>query len=161
VAMAGELADGVILTRSTLITATTVRQQLGDAARQAGRDPSTIEVTTLLPTAIADTRAAALAQLRPGVALYTGFFPRYNRLMAEHGFVTEAAEIAAAWARGDRAAAERAVSDAMIAATSIVGTPEQCRARIEAYQRLGVDTPILSPFARGREAKTRFEAVAR
>jgi alkanesulfonate monooxygenase SsuD/methylene tetrahydromethanopterin reductase-like flavin-dependent oxidoreductase (luciferase family) len=70
VALAGEVADGVILTRSTLDTAATVRQQLGAAARQAGRDPSAIEVTTLLPTAVAETRAAALARLRPGVALY-------------------------------------------------------------------------------------------
>ena len=106
-------------------------------------------------------REAALATLRPGVALYAGYFPRYNRLMAEHGFVSEAAEIAAAWTRGDRAAAEHAVSDAMIEATSIVGTPEQCRARIEAYRGSGVDTPILSPFARGGDAKARFEAVIR
>ena len=161
VALAGEIADGVILTRSTLDTAATVRQQLNDAACQAGRDPSEIEITTLLPTAIADTREAALATLRPGVALYAGFFPRYNRLMAEHGFVLEAAEIATAWARGDLEAAEHAVSDAMIEATSIVGTPEQCRARIEAYRRSGVDTPILSPFARGGDAKARFEAVIR
>src|SRR5262245_8891011 len=161
VALAGEVADGVILTRSTLDTTTIVRQQLSDAAHQAGRDPSAIEITSLLPTAVADTREAALDVLRPGVALYVGFFPRYNRLMAEHGFVAEAAEIAAAWARGDRETAKLAVSDAMIEATSIVGTPEQCRARIDTYRRSGVDTPILSPFARGREAKTRFEAVAR
>ena len=161
VALAGEVADGVILTRSTLDTAATVRQQLSDAARQAGRDPSAIEITTLLPTAVADTRRAALATLRPGVAHYAGYFPRYNRLMAEHGFVSEAAAIAAAWARGDREAAEHAVSNAMIEATSIVGTPEQCRARIEAYRRSGVDTPILSPFARGGDAKARFEAVIR
>jgi len=161
VALAGEVADGVILTRSTLDTATIVRQQLSDAAQRAGRDPSTIEITSLLPTAVADTRETALAALRPGVALYAGFFPRYNRLMAEHGFVSEAAEIAAAWARGDRGTAEQAVSDTMIEATSIVGTQEQCRARIDAYRRSGVDTPILSPFARGRDAKARFEAVIR
>src|SRR5262249_15941014 len=147
--------------RSTLATAARVRQQLGDAARQAGRDPSAIEMTTLLPTAVADTRTAALATLRPGVALYAGFFPRYNRLMAEQGFVSAAAEIAAAWGRGERDGAERGVSDAMIEATSVVGTPEQCRARIEAYRRSGVDTPILSPFARGADAKAHFEAVTR
>jgi probable F420-dependent oxidoreductase len=161
VALAGEVADGVILTRSTLDTASVVRQQLSDAARQAGRDPSALEITSLLPTAVADRRETALEALRPGVALYAGFFPRYNRLMAEHGFVSEAAEIAAAWARGDRKAAEQAVSDAMIEATSIVGTPQQCRARIEAYRRSGVDTPILSPFARGRDAKAQCEAVIR
>jgi len=44
----------------------------------------------------------------------------------------QAAVIGEAWARGDRDAAERTVSDAMIDATSISGTPEQCLARVEA-----------------------------
>jgi probable F420-dependent oxidoreductase len=161
VALAGEVADGVILTRSTLETGPAVRQQLADAACQAGRGPASMEVTSLLPTAVADTQDAARATLRPGVALYAGFFPRYNQLMAGHGFGAEASAIAAAWKRGDRQAAERAVSDAMIEATSVVGTAEQCRARIEAYRQSGIDTPILSPFARGTDARSRFEAVIR
>jgi alkanesulfonate monooxygenase SsuD/methylene tetrahydromethanopterin reductase-like flavin-dependent oxidoreductase (luciferase family) len=82
-------------------------------------------------------------------------------MMAEHGFATEASAIAEAWARGDRAAAERAASDALIDATSIAGTPEQCRERIDAYRRSGIDLPIISPHARGPEAKARFEAVIR
>ena len=81
--------------------------------------------------------------------------------MAEHGFAEEAAAIAQAWARGDREAAERAVSDALIDATSVAGTQAQCRERIEAYRAAGLDLPILSPFARGLGAKARFEAVIR
>jgi len=61
--------------------------------------------------------------------------------MAAHGFVEEAAAIAAAWSRGDRDAAERAVSDELIDATSIAGTPEQCCERVEAYRRSGIDVP--------------------
>ena len=161
IALCGEIADGIILTRSTLRTAAPVRAQLAEAARKAGRDPAKIEVTTLLPTSVGDTREAALAALRPGLAFYAGFFPRYNRMMAEHGFAAEAAAIAEAWGRGDREAAERSVSDALIDATSIAGTPEQCRARVEAYRQSGIDLPILSPFARGPDAKSRFEAAIR
>ena len=159
--LCGEIADGIILTRSTVATGGPVRERLAAGAVRAGRDASRIAVTTLLPTAVAETRAEALAALRPGLAFYSGFFPRYNRMMAEHGFGEEAAAIAAAWSRGDRSAAERAVSDAMIDATSIAGTPEQCRARIEDYRRSGIDLPILSPFARGADAKARFEAAIR
>jgi alkanesulfonate monooxygenase SsuD/methylene tetrahydromethanopterin reductase-like flavin-dependent oxidoreductase (luciferase family) len=161
VALCGEIADGIILTRSTLNTAAPVRAQLAEAAQAAGRDPGKIEVTTLLPTAVGETRDDALAALRPGLAFYAGFFPRYNRLMAAQGFAAEAAAIADAWARGDRDATERAVSDAMIDATSIAGTAEQCRARIEAYRQSGIDVPIISPFARGLDAKARFEAAIR
>jgi 5,10-methylenetetrahydromethanopterin reductase len=161
VGLCGEIADGVMLTRSTLATAAQVRGQLGEGARQVGRDPAGIAIVSLLPTLVADSRAEALAALRPGLAFYAGFFPRYNRLMAEHGFADEAAAIADAWGRGDREAAERAVSDALIDATSVAGTPAQCRARIEAYRASGLDRPILSPFARGPGAKARFEAVIR
>ena len=160
-ALCGEIADGVILTRSTLATAPLVREQLAEGARRAGRDPKDITVTTLLPTAVRATRREALDALRPGLAFYTGFFPRYNRLMAESGFPEEAARVAEAWSRGDRAGAERAVSDEMIDATSIASTPEQCRGRIEAYRRSGIDAPILSPFARGPGAKAKFEAAIR
>jgi 5,10-methylenetetrahydromethanopterin reductase len=161
IALCGEIADGIILTRSTLHAAAQVRSHLAEGASKAARDPTRIEVTSLLPASVADTRVAALAALRPGIAFYCGFFPRYNRMMAEHGFATEAAAIAEAWARGDRAAAEQAVSDAMIDATSVSGTPEQCRARIEAYRQSGIDLPIISPFARGADARARFEAAIR
>jgi probable F420-dependent oxidoreductase len=161
IALCGEVADGIILTRSTLATAAQVRVHLAEGAGKAGRDPRQIEVTSLLPCSVGDTHAEAVAALRPGIAFYCGFFPRYNRMMAEHGFAAEAAAIAMAWARNDRDAAERAVSDAMIDATSVSGTPEQCRARIEAYRQSGIDLPIVSPFARGPDARSRFEAAIR
>ncbi len=161
IALCGEVADGIILTRSTLRTAMQVRDQLREAARLAARDLTTIEITTLLPTSVADTRESALAALRPGLAFYAGFFPRYNTLMAEHGFSAEAEAIATAWAQGDRRRAEQAVSDAMIDATSIAGTSAQCRDRVEAYRQSGIDVPILSPYARGPGAAGRFEAAIR
>src|SRR3954447_13854410 len=83
IALTGEVADGIILTRSTLKTAAQVRAIMDAAARKAGRDPAALEVTSLLPTCIADTHDAAVEALRPGIAFYCGFFPRYNRMMAE------------------------------------------------------------------------------
>jgi alkanesulfonate monooxygenase SsuD/methylene tetrahydromethanopterin reductase-like flavin-dependent oxidoreductase (luciferase family) len=157
----GEIADGIILTRSTLATGALVRERLTEGAKRAGRDPARIVVTSLLPTAVAHTRKEALDALRPGLAFYAGFFPRYNRMIAEHGFRDEATAIAEAWPRGDRGAAERAVSDELIDATSVGGIPEQCQERVEAYWRSGIDVPILSPFARGPGAKSKFEAVIR
>jgi 5,10-methylenetetrahydromethanopterin reductase len=157
--LCGEIADGVMLTRSTLATAAQVRERLAEGAKRAGRDPE--KTTSLLPTAVGTTRKEALDALRPGLAFYAGFFPRYNRMMAEHGFRDEAAAIAAAWSRGDREAAERAVSDALIDATSVAGTAEQCHERIKAYRRSGIDLPILSPFARGPGARAKFEAAIR
>lgn len=157
----GEIADGIILTRSTTRTAPEVRANLAEGAARAGRDASGIAMVSLLPTAVADTRAEALDLMRPGLALYAGFFPRYNKLIASHGFAEEAAAIAEAYGRGDMAAATRAVSDAMVDATSVAGTASQCRERLEAYRASGIDLPIISPFARGPDAAARFEAAIR
>jgi alkanesulfonate monooxygenase SsuD/methylene tetrahydromethanopterin reductase-like flavin-dependent oxidoreductase (luciferase family) len=159
--LCGEIADGIILTRSTLATAAGIKEHVAEGAQRAGRRPREVTLTSLLPTAVGETDQQALDALRPGLAFYAGFFPRYNRLIAEHGFAAEAAAITAAWAAGDRDAAERAVSDALVDATSIAGTPQHCRERIEAYRRSGIDVPILSPFARGPGAKEKFEAVIR
>ena len=159
-ALCGEIADGVILTRSTLATSDAVRPIIADAAQQAGRVSAAIEITSLLPCAVAAQREEAMERMRPGLALYAGFFPRYNKLLASHGFEDQAAAIRSAWDQGDRAGAIAAVSDDAIDATSIAGPPEHCRERLQAYRDSGIDLPIISPFARGPEAKRRFmEAI--
>ncbi|MBT6828588.1 MAG: LLM class flavin-dependent oxidoreductase, partial [Rhodospirillaceae bacterium] len=127
----------------------------------AGRDAGKITISSLLPVAVAESRAEALDNLRAGTAAYAGYFPRYNRLIADHGFVAEAAAIAEAWARGDQAAAVRAVSDELVDATGIAGTAGECRECIQAYRDSGIDLPILAPFSRGANAHTQFEAVIR
>ena len=158
-ALTGEIADGLILTRSSLETGGQVRAQIAEGAARAGRDPAGVLITSLLPTAVAERRQEAFDLLRPGLALYAGFFPRYNRLVAGHGFQDEAAAIAEAWGRGDRAAALAAVSDEMVEATGIVGTPEECRQRLQSYRDSGIDVPIIRPFARGPDARARFMAA--
>jgi alkanesulfonate monooxygenase SsuD/methylene tetrahydromethanopterin reductase-like flavin-dependent oxidoreductase (luciferase family) len=159
--LCGEVADGIILTRSTLETAAKARVHIAEGAARTGRKPEEVELATLLPTAVAGTLADARELIRPGLALYAGFFPRYNQLVADHGFQGEAEAIATAWKQGDREAAIRAVSDDMIDATSIAGPPEYCRERLEAYRQSGVDLPIISPFARGASAKATFEVAIR
>lgn len=156
----GEIAQGVILTRSTLETGPRVAEQVAIGAKRAGRPPQDIDITSLLPCSVDTDRQAAFDVLRPGVALYAGFFPRYNRLLAESGFPEAAQAIRAAWLRGDREAASRAVPDAAIDATSVVGTPAECRERLAAYRRSGIALPIISPFSRGPDSQHRvMEAI--
>ena len=156
----GEIAQGVLMTRSTLATGPQAAEHIAIGARRAGRRPEEIDLASLLPCSVAADRQAAFEAMRPGVALYAGFFPRYNRLMAESGFPEAAQAIKAAWDRGDHAGAARAVPDAMIAATAVVGTPAECRERLEAYRHTGIALPIISPFTSGPEGKQRaLEAI--
>jgi alkanesulfonate monooxygenase SsuD/methylene tetrahydromethanopterin reductase-like flavin-dependent oxidoreductase (luciferase family) len=156
----GEIAQGVLMTRSTLETGQQAAAHIAVGAGRAGRQPQEIDLASLLPCSVATDRQAALDTMRPGIALYAGFFPRYNRLMAESGFPEAAQAIKAAWDRGDHADAARAVPDAMIEATGVVGTPAEVRARLAAYRRSGIALPIISPFTRGPEGKQRaLEAI--
>ena len=161
IAVCGEEADGLILTRTTLDVGAEARKYIAAGAQAAGRDPGAVDVTSLVPTAAADDPADAFDALRPGVAMYTGFFPRYNRMAQEQGFGEEAAIIADLWGRGEREAATRAVSDAQIDAVCIAGTPERCRERIEAYRESGIDLPMIAPAAAGPDAKAMVEATLR
>ena len=52
VALSGEVADGIILTRSTLRTAAQCGHNWTRPPTKAGRDPAEIEVTSLLPTSV-------------------------------------------------------------------------------------------------------------
>jgi probable F420-dependent oxidoreductase len=157
--LTGEIGDGVLLVRSTLESGKQVRGHLAAGAARAGRDASELTVASLLPAAVGKSREAAFDSLRPGLAVYTGYFPRYARLTAEQGFAAEAEAIAAAWARGDTAAAVAAVSDELIDASAIAGTPEQCRERIAAYRASGIDVPILFPSASGPGARAELEEL--
>ena len=157
----GEEADGLIMVFTTLDTAAEARRHIAAGAGRAGRDAGAVDVTSLIPTAAADDPAEAFDALRPGVAMYTGFFPRYNRVAADQGFGEEAATIAEAWARGDHDAAIRAVSDAHIDSVCIAGTPARCRERIAAYHASGIDLPLIAPMAAGPNASAMVETTIR
>jgi alkanesulfonate monooxygenase SsuD/methylene tetrahydromethanopterin reductase-like flavin-dependent oxidoreductase (luciferase family) len=149
----GEMADGVILTWSTLEAARRAEGPVAVGAHRAGRRPEAVEIVSLLPCYVAATGAEARERMRPAVALYAGFFPRYNRLLAESGFPDAAHAIKRAWDSGDRTGAARAVSDALVEAVAVVGTPDECRARVEEYRRAGLALPIISPRASGPDGK--------
>jgi alkanesulfonate monooxygenase SsuD/methylene tetrahydromethanopterin reductase-like flavin-dependent oxidoreductase (luciferase family) len=102
---------------------------------------------------VAGNKQEACDTMRPMVAFYGGFFPRYNRLIAENGFPDVAEAIHDAWEHGDREAATRAVPNALIEATGVVGTPTECQERLEAYRRSGIAVPIISLRGAGRDSK--------
>jgi probable F420-dependent oxidoreductase len=145
----GEIADGVLLTWPTTTSGQRAAENVVIGARRAGRRPEDVDIASLIPCYVAHDQRAAFDGLRGAVAFYAGFFPRYNRLLAEAGFAEAVASIKEAFDAGHRVEAERRVPDALLAAISAAGTPEQCRARVEAYRRSGIALPIISPRASG------------
>jgi alkanesulfonate monooxygenase SsuD/methylene tetrahydromethanopterin reductase-like flavin-dependent oxidoreductase (luciferase family) len=159
--IAGELAEGILLTYPTLESGRRAAENIAIGARRAGRRPEDVEIASLLPCQVAESGAEARERLRPGVAFYIGFFPRYNRLLAEAGFADAVATVKAAWDRGDRDGAARLVPDALIDAVALASTPAECREKIERYRASGIALPIVTPRGGGPDPKARVVAAIR
>jgi probable F420-dependent oxidoreductase len=147
----GEIAQGVILTWSTMEAGRRAAENVAIGAQRTGRRPNDVDITSLLPCYVTNDRRQAFDAMRPAVAFYGGFFPRYNRLMAESGFPEVAQAIKAAWDRGGQEAAVQVVPDELIDAISVTGRPVECRERVEAYRRSGIALPIISPRPTGTD----------
>jgi alkanesulfonate monooxygenase SsuD/methylene tetrahydromethanopterin reductase-like flavin-dependent oxidoreductase (luciferase family) len=143
----GELAQGTLLAWSTLDAGRKAAEHIALGARRAGRQSEDIDIASCLFCSVATDRQVALDRIRPAVAFYAGFFPRYKRLMEESGFAAAGQAIRTAWQQGDRVGAARFVPDELIQTVAVAGTPTECRERLEAYRRSGIALPIIVPVS--------------
>lgn len=158
--VSGEIAQGTIMVWSTQESGRKAAEHIALGARRAGRRPQDIDIVSLLSCSVSENRQEAFDRMRPAAAFYAGFFPRYNRLMAESGFPEAAQAIRTTWRQGDREGAAKLVPDELIQALGVAGTPAECRARIEAYRSAGIALPIIFPLGGGPDSKQKvMEAI--
>jgi len=141
-AVAGELADGVILNWLAPEDVPRCIAVVREAAQRAGRDPAAIEVTCRLIVYLDGEDVAA----RRHVAAYLNV-PVYR---AFHEWLGRAGALAAmweAWGRGDRRAAVAAIPPRVIDELLLRGPVEAIRAGLRAYLDAGVDTAFLTFFS--------------
>jgi len=139
-----------------------VRRALEDVrqgAEEAGRDPAEIEAFIRLPITFGEPEDLVRFM---GRRLLTGYaiVPAYNASLARQGFDREAAEIAGAWAAGERDRATAAYSDELLEATFLFGDADAARRRIEEFRDAGITTPVLMPLSFGGSQEERAERVA-
>lgn len=92
---------------------------------EAGRDAD-IDVAPYVPAAVADDPEEAKDVVRGHVAYYVGNGRGYERAVAGR-FPDGAEAVAEAWRDGDRSVAAERVTDEMVAALGVAGTPEEAR----------------------------------
>ena len=135
---------------------------MAEGARASGRDPKDIAIADLITTVVSTDGPADLEGIRKATGFYAGFFPRYNRALAENGFPDEAAAIRSAYLEGKRGPAlESLVSDSMLRSIAIIGPPDECRDRLQSYREAGVTLPIIAPRTSGPHAAEKTKAVIR
>ena len=145
--LAGEVADGVLLNAYTPVEY--IRwavKEVRDAASNAGRDPSSIDITCMLIVRLTDDPDAMLPSLRERVARLIAEPFVGEALLGHGGFDTSIlAPVRELVAARDESGAARYVSEELASACYLLGDADRCRERIREYTDAGVDTPLLLP----------------
>jgi 5,10-methylenetetrahydromethanopterin reductase len=145
-ALAGEIADGVILNGFVSLDYTKRAIEIvRSSARAAGRDPNEVEICGSIVVSVDAERKTALDAVRPLVALYLAEFPNVAR---ESGVPANVLNRIAAMNRheGSQAAAEL-VTDAIVTDLTCAGTIDEVKEGLARRRETGVTLPIAS-FAR-------------
>ena len=146
VALAGELADGVLLNWCDPGRVARARQAIEEAAETAGRDPGSVSIGVYVRASLGEDPAAEMGALRTMTGEYASY-PAYARQFAAMGLAEEVAVAAAA----HRAGVSDDVPEALVRAVALVGEPAASRARLDAYTEAGADLTVVYPVAAGAD----------
>lgn len=137
-ALAGEVADGVILNWLAPEDVPRSVAVVREAAAKAGRDPSAIEITCRVFVHLDEDDTTA----RRHVAAYLNV-PVYRAFHEWLGRTPDLAPMWEAWGRGDRRGAVAAVPERVIDELLLRGPVTAIRAGIQRYLDAGVDTAFI------------------
>lgn len=155
--LAGASADGVIL--SAGLSHSFMKHSLeavAAGARQAGRPLAAMEVVGFVITAASSHHAEAVEAARSTLAyLFRSKFAAENLRFTGTRIDLEA--LAEAASRRDWEAAKRHVTDEVVHAYAVAGTPAECRRRLRDYLDVGLTTPVLFPVGEERNRQLVLE----
>lgn len=158
----GRLCDGWIPHNVPFPDLDDAFEEVEKAARETGRDPEKITVAPYVPAAVSDDATSARAAIRGHVAYYVGSGEGYRNAVGSR-FPEEADAIAAAWQNGERDGAASEVTDEMVSALGVCGTPEEARTQLRDLAATPiVDRPlVIAPQQAGADlAERTLEALA-
>jgi 5,10-methylenetetrahydromethanopterin reductase len=150
--LAGEVADGVLINASHPKDFEVAVQQIASGAKKAGRDPKAVDVAAYACFSIDDKPEKAVNAAKVVVAFIVAGSP--DMVLERHGIdVAAKADIGGAIAKGDFGSLMGGmVTNEMIDAFSICGTPADCKARINDLLDIGVTQIVAgSPIGPDKE----------
>lgn len=156
---AAEVGDGVIINLWPRSALPNILEHVRIGAERAGKDWRTVEIVNRAMVLVTDDKPAARNLFRAAFAPYYAN-PVYNHFLAWAGFAGAAGEIAAGWAARDRARTSGALDDALVDEIAVIGSADECRARIAADAAAGIHTQIIAPLAGAAPAAVEATLVA-
>ena len=141
VALAGEIADGIVL---WACPASYVRDVIVPTVRgarsTAGKDPDTFAIVAAVPSAATDDAQRAIDGMRGELVRYFGL-PFYRRMFAAAGY---GRDVAAYDAAGSDTARRHAISAEFIADLCAIGDEKAVADSVARYRAAGPVTPMIS-----------------
>ncbi|MDX6696990.1 MAG: hypothetical protein QOE65_387 [Solirubrobacteraceae bacterium] len=122
-----------------------VRPALARGAERAGRDAAP-PIAGYITTSVSDDREAARRNAAAIIA-FNSTVKTYRTVNEVSGFADRADAVREAWSRGDFPGMAAAVSDEMIDAIALAGTPDEVRERFESRWAGVYERPLLWPPA--------------
>lgn len=158
--LAGEIGDGVLL--SAGCAPAYIAQCLAEVkkgAERGAKSSSQCDVASFVTTAVADDPREAIEASK----MFLAYIFR-NKHHAENirmgGGTVDQEALAAAVGKRDWQAATKLISDEVVHAHSVSGTPVECRKQLESFIQGGLRLPILLPMGT-QEARKRAIEMAR
>ena len=154
IALAGEIADGMIFSGASL---SHMPESLA-ALTPAQRDDPDFFIGNRIRTCISDDIAEAKAVLRRTMTHYA-FLPYYRNYWKEAGYVEEMTAIESAIADGRTDEVPRYLTDRWLADVTLFGPPEKIREGVAAWREAGIRTPVLVPLSADGDQRTALREV--
>jgi 5,10-methylenetetrahydromethanopterin reductase len=158
--LGGEIGDGVLLSAGcapAYIARCLAEVQKG--VEHGGKSSSQCDVAGFVTTAVADDAREAIEASK----MFLAYIFR-NKHHAENihmgGGKVDQDALAAAVGKRDWEAAKKLISDEVVHAHSVSGTPAECRKQLESFIQGGLSLPVLLPMGT-QEARKRALQMAR
>jgi alkanesulfonate monooxygenase SsuD/methylene tetrahydromethanopterin reductase-like flavin-dependent oxidoreductase (luciferase family) len=153
-ALAGELADGVILwlcnpdyVREVVVPAVSKGRQ------KAGKALEGFDIVAAVPSAVTAEPEEARGRLRSELIPYFSL-PFYRAMLERSGFGEDLSGFDRAMGEGSPEAASEAISDRFLRTLAAVGTADEAGAAVRRYRDAGANSPCVGPVA-----QTDFDAT--
>ncbi len=141
--LAGEVADGVILNFPTMGYAERALATIGRGLAKAGRTRESIDIVANFRTGIGEFDAIAGPLRRELITYYLA--PVYQKVFRADGYGSSLENVTGLWAAGDRAEAVTSIPDMFVDDHAVIGTAEECAAKVTRFLELGIDRAVLFP----------------
>ena len=157
--LGGEIGDGVLL--SAGCAPAYIERCVADiqkGAAKGGRSAADVDIAGFVTAAVSENTRAAIDASKMFLAYIFRNVHHAENIRLGGGAVDQEA-LGAAVAKRDWETAKKYISDDVVHAHSVAGTPAECRKQLESFIKGGLDLPVLLPMGTQEARKKVIEMV--